>query len=235
MYQNLVSSTGMKANIAGIVVGCVLVLIVLFVGHIYTKSQVDAALQNTHLALDTMIAEQEVILVTIADLVKQSAADAITERIIVDCSGSERQQFDALLNKLSVTISPSELRELDTLFLKCGRFYADRKSVMAARLIREVAVYKAHITLKQQTGVLDEIALSRVVRWQQIAETELEIAKNFTTLVDLQGDIILTLLAGKDRTSPEITATLDTVKETRDAMTVQTKQIEKLREELRTI
>jgi hypothetical protein len=225
----------MQVNIFGVLVGCVTVLAILAIGHVYTERQIADALTNTNLALDTLVAEQEVVLITIADLVKQSAADEITERIIVDCSGTERQEFDSLLNKLSVTISRVELESLDKLFLKCGRFYADRKSVMAARLLREVSVYKSLITLQQQTGTLDEVALSRVARWQQIAEAELDIAKNFTKLVDLQGDIILTLLAGKDRTSPEITTTLEAVKETRDAMTVQTKQTENIREELQAI
>ncbi len=225
----------MKINAAGIVAGCLIVGFGSFVVYSYTENQVADALTRTNLALDAQIAEQELVLVTVADLVKQSAADEITERIIVDCSGGERQRFDQLLDRLSINITRTELTELDTLFLKCGRFYADRKSVMAARLMREVSVYKSLIELREQTSEFAEVSLERVQKWQQVAEAEMVLATNFTKLVDLQGDIILTLLAGKDRNSTEIKATLEEVQNTRNNMTMQSKQVDNLRSGLQTI
>jgi len=219
--------------IGGAIVGGVLLGAYFING--YINRSIDQTLENTTYALEAHIAEQELLLNTIADLTRQLGADEITEQIVVDCSPIERERFDTLLGQLSTNISQSDLRELDTLFYKCGSYYADRKSVMAARLIREVAVYKDYLALRDNIVGNTDKDTARADTWQQVATMELELADDFNRLVDLQGDIILTLLAGKSRTSPEIEATLLAVTETRNMMTVKTQQIERLRGELRSI
>lgn len=201
----------------------------------YINRSIDQTLENTTYALEAHIAEQELLLNSIADLTRQLGADEITEQIVVDCTPIERERFDTLLGQLSSNISITDLRELDTLFYKCGSYYADRKSVMAARLIREVAVYRDYLTLRDNIVGNTESANERADKWQQVATMELELAEDFNRLVELQGEIILTLLAGKSRTSPEIEATLLEVTETRNTMTVKTQQIERIRAELRSV
>lgn len=203
--------------------------------HLYTTAAVATKLEAASLALEANIAEQEVVLVTIADLAKQSGADEITEQIVVDCSATERQRFESLLDKLSANITRAELLELDGLFFSCGSFFADRKAVMVARLIREVAVYRDYIALRNRVLTTDTVGEERVLLWQRIADDELLLSGDFNKLVDLQRDIIMALLAGKSRDSAEITETLQAVTETRNNMTVRIQQIENTRAELLSI
>lgn len=214
----------------------IVALTMLFLGvSQYTKSAITRELKTANLALEASIAEQEVVLATIADLTKQNGADEITASIVVDCSASERERFENLLNKLSGAITRTELTELDSLFFACGSFFADRKAVMAARLAREVMVYGDYISLRNRIIAEDSESDERVVLWQRIADDELALSSDFTKLVELQRDIIMTLLAGKDRNSPEISTTLSAVSETKNNMTVRIQQIEKTRSELLSI
>src|SRR5690606_5572118 len=123
--------------------GMVAAVGILIIGFLYITQTLFAYVvreqnEETLLSVDLRIAEQELLLVTIADLARRTEADAVTNRIVVDCSADERREFDTLLDTLGLSITPAELRQLDTLFYKCGSFYADRKAVMAARLYREV-------------------------------------------------------------------------------------------------
>ncbi len=221
--------------IIGMIIGLVGVFgLVIFVQN-YVTSSIDDKLEKTALALDAQIAKQDLMLTTIADLSRQSGADEITEKIVVDCAPNERERFDLLLNQLSGTITSVELKELDILFYKCGRFYADRKAVMSARLLREVQIYQENIALRESVVGVDEVLKQKAVNWQQVSEMEMKLSEHFNNLVELQGDIILTLLAGKSRTSPEITSTLEEVSKTRSEMAVLSQQIEKLRTEMRPI
>lgn len=202
---------------------------------LYTDSVVAKKLDSTSLALETNIAEQELVLATIADLTKRNEADEITERIVLDCTPTERQRFETLLDKLSSSISRPELTELDSLFFVCGRYFADKKSVMAARLSREVSVYEEYISLRSRILSTDDALTERVALWQRVADDELSTAADFTRLVELQRDIIMALLAGKSRDSEDITSTLRNVTEIKNNMTVRVQQIETTRRELQTI
>lgn len=215
-----------------IVIGVVALCLLLLAINQYTSTTVARELETANLALEANIAEQELVLATIADLTKQNGADEITARIVVDCSATDRARFEALLNKLSGIITRAELTELDSLFFACGSFFADRKAVMAARLAREVTVYRDYISLRNRIVDLDDESEDRVVLWQRIADDELALSSDFTKLVELQRDIIMTLLAGKNRDSAEISTTLSAVAETKNNMTVRIQQIEKARAEL---
>jgi hypothetical protein len=223
-----------KSLITLIILVAVLVGVFLFVGK-YINLSVEQKLETTTLTIDTQLAEQELLLSSVADLTRQLGADEITEQIVVDCVPVERLRFDQLLNQLSGSITRAELEELDVLFYKCGSYYADRKLVMAARLLREVDTYKNYLSLRANVVGDDSQNLERLANWQQVADMEMKAASYFNDLVDLQGDIILTLLAGKSRTSPEITTTLESVTVIRNEMTVLAQQIEKIRAELRPI
>ncbi len=202
---------------------------------LYTDSVVAKKLDSTSLALEANIAKQELVLATIADLTKRNEADEITERIVVDCSPTERQRFKTLLDKLSSSITRVELTELDSLFFACGRYFADKKSVMAARLAREVSVYEEYISLRSRILSTNDELADRVSLWQRVADDELTSAADFTRLVELQRDIIMALMAGKSRDSEEITNTLRNVTEIKNNMTVRVQQIETTRRELQTI
>jgi hypothetical protein len=219
-------------HITFIIVG---LLLLLWGISLYTDSVVAKKLDSTSLALETNIAKQELVLATIADLTKRNEADEITERIVVDCSPTERQRFETLLDKLSSSITRTELTELDSLFFVCGRYFADKKSVMAARLAREVSVYEEYISLRSRILSTNDELTERVSLWQRVADDELTSAADFTRLVELQRDIIMALMAGKSRDSEEITNTPRNVTEIKNNMTVRVQQIETTRRELQTI
>ncbi len=222
----------MSHNTKQIALVVVVVVVVLYGIHLYTNSRINDELEKAILALDANIAEQQFVLGTVADLTKQNDADEITKRVVVDCPANERQRFESLLDKLSSNITRTELVELERLFLACGSFFADRKAVMAARLVREVAVFEEYVNLRNRVVGDDKDIQEQVTLWGRVADGELKLAEDFSRLVDLQEDIIMALLAGKTSTSPEISATLKTVTETRNNMAVQVQQIESARSEL---
>lgn len=225
----------MKLHYSYLLTGLLTAAFLFAIVYSYTRFAVTKELENTTLALDAAIAKQELVLTNIADLTKQNNADEITEKIVVDCQPTERARFDVLLGKLSNQITPAELSELDTLFFRCGRFYADRKAVMAARLVREVSVYKEYIALRDRVLNTNDSLSDRVTLWQRVADDELTLANSFASLVDAQRDIIMALLAGKQANSPEVASTLTKVTETKNNMTVTIKQIENARSELSAI
>lgn len=191
---------------------------------------------KTLLTIDLKIAEQELLLGTIADLARRTEADAITNRIIVDCVTDERKRFDTLLDALSVQITTPELKELDILFYKCGNFYSDRKAVMSARLHREVEVYNDFVSLRAGLiSSVDVVLQERGSLWVKLSESELVFSDYFGTLVKLQGDIISALLVGESRNSESITATLDEVTATRVQMTILSRQIEEYRNSIQSL
>lgn len=216
----------MKPNtnrITAILIIVIAVIIFVYFGMRYVVSQQNSA---TLSALELAVNNQQIVLLTLADLTRVNGADSSTERIIVDCGQIERQRFDTLLDSLSATINPTELTELDTLFYKCGGFYADRKSVMATRLVREVEVYEEYQTLRGVLRKNTEEENEQLVAWQALAEAELKTAESFNKLVQLQGAIISQLRTGKPSTSPEIVATLAEVSTVRGQMLMLSKQIE---------
>ncbi len=216
------------------------VIAIVFIGAVvlktYTDVKVKEANEKSLLAIEAQVAKQDQLVAQVADLTRTSGADAITEKIIVDCSAGERARFDTLLDKLSQQISPDEIRELDGLFYKCARFYADRKSVMAARLVREVEVFAEYSKLYRYIkNVETDTTENRALLWKQVAEAEMKLATHFNDLVRLQGDIITALLNGQTKDSVDIKNTLVEVSAARDQMTMLTKQIENFQIELRAI
>ena len=216
----------MKANtkrISLIIAGVITLFIISFFGikqYLYGQSKL--ALTQ----IDAAISAQELLLVKLADITRVNGADAPTERIIVDCKATQRQRFDVLLDSLSGAITAVELAELDTLFYKCGGFYADRKSVMATRLVREVQIFSDYITLRESLQKMPSDQSKKIQSWQALAEAELKTAEYFNSLVSLQGTIINELCTGKSSASPEIVATLGEVNKVRGQMVVLSKQIE---------
>ncbi len=187
---------------------------------------IEQAHQETVTRLETAVTAQEMRLNELAELTRSNGADTITDRFVADCKAVERQRFDALLDLLSKNISNSELNELNSLFFKCGSFYADRKSTMAIKLAQEVDHLDTLQNLQASVATLPEESLNTLSTWKEISEAELKTAEYFNTLVDLQGSIITDLLGGKRSDSPELVATLTEVNSVRGQMLVLSKQIE---------
>ena len=207
-------------------------IVAMGIGMYSVDKYIAQAHSETITRLDLAIATQEIQLDTVAELARSNGADAITDRFVVDCKAVERQRFDTLLDLLSKNISQTELLELNSLLYKCGSYYADRKTSMAIKLAQEVEYLETLQTIQAAITSLPEASISTLAVWKEISEAELKAAEYFNTLVDLQGNIITELRAGKRSDSPELTATLTEVNSVRGQMLVLSKQIEVNKEKL---
>jgi hypothetical protein len=208
-------------------------LAILLVGMLLVYFAVTTIVNNklTEVEVNTMekINNQLVLLTAIAEVTSRNGADSITESIVKDCTVGERSSFDNLLGRLDDNLSRSQLVELERLFGRCGSFFSDRKSVMVARLSREIEVFQDHVGLLQIVHDKDLNANYSVSLWQDLASAEQNQSKLFSRLVSLQDKIISTLLAGKSANSPEIIEILQEVKEVQETLLVANSQTEKVR------
>lgn len=223
----------MKSKIALIVAAIIIGGITLVLLQTYVSAKIASATEKNFLVLEAQIAKQDLLIAEIVELLRTSGADEVTERIVVDCPAAERARFDQLLDQLQTAVTLTEINELETLFYKCGSFYPDRKSIMAARLAREVEIYAEYVrmyaNLNEEAG--EEIE-ERAALWRQVAEVELRIADLFNQLAPLQEKIIVALKNGQSRSSSEIQATLKEVANVRIEMSNQNAEVIRLREEL---
>ena len=83
-----------RKNSTGATLSVVAVIVIFFGVHFIMEQWITAQNERTLLTIDLEIAEQELFLVTVADLARRTEADAITNRIIVDCVPDERKRFD---------------------------------------------------------------------------------------------------------------------------------------------
>lgn len=211
-----------------------IVMFLLGVGcmYLFITNMIQARFSDLELQTRVLIKDQQATLAAIAETTARNGADSVTESIIKDCSISERSRFDELLNGLNNNLAMSELIELERLFGRCGGFYAERKSIMIARLAREIQIYETYIN---QLAVLLKEDLSetyKVAEWKQLALLEKEQSDLFTELVSKQNEIISTLLSGSNAGSAEITAILQTVREVQENLVVTRKRAETIRSNL---
>ncbi|USN92150.1 MAG: hypothetical protein H6782_04730 [Candidatus Nomurabacteria bacterium] len=188
--------------------------------------------KDIELGTRLLIANQQALLVAIAETTARNGADQITESIIIDCSVAERSQFDSLLNQLNNRLNNAELTELERLFGRCGKFRSDTKSVMVTKLAREIEVFESYVNqleLVLGESVSEEYKLSL---WQSLADEEQKQSDLFATLVRLQDQIISTLLAGSAVDSSEITDILVEVRSVQEALTVTATKTSSIRSDL---
>jgi len=188
--------------------------------------------QNLESQTRLLISQQQSILATIAETTARNGADSVTEQIVKDCSLSERSTFDTLLGDLDTGLSQLQLVELERLFGRCGGFYSERKSVMVARLAREIEVYETYVI---QLGVILDADVAdefQIDLWNKLAQEEKKQSNLFSRLVNTQDQIITTLLSGKSANSVEIKEILQEVKEIQGNLVVANKQVANIRAEL---
>lgn len=208
-------------------------IIVLLLGvvamYLIVTSLVDNRFKEIELNTRLQIAEQEVSLATISEITARNGADSITESIVLDCSISERSKFDDLLSRLDQRLNRTELVELERLFGRCGGFYSERKSLMVSRLAREIEVYENYVN--QLSVIIDE-DLSKeffVTEWKSLAAEESKQGELFSKLVQLQDEIISTLIDGKGADSEEIVSILQQVGEVQETLLITRKQATSIR------
>ncbi len=212
-----------------VLIGSALILLTTFV---YAVAEYKLnSLTNT---LTEQISLQEALLMEIADTTARNGVDATTETIIRDCTVTERNEFDTLLGRLDSGLSKSEIDTLDRLFGRCGYFYAERKSIMVARLVREISVYGGYVEQLKTLKTFTSSNKYRVETWQELAEAEKRQADFFRELVILQDQIIKALLEEKSVQSEEIKEILTKVSEVQGQLANANGQSATLRATLKT-
>lgn len=217
MLQSLLISQinmNRQYHLKTVFLGAFLLLLFAYVGGSLISRDRLADLQSE---LSVQVSEQRALLITIAETTARNGADTATEKIITDCSISERTEFDALLDKLNNNLSKTELATLERLFGRCGSFYAERKSVMVARLEREVEVYENFVNQLEKIDPRD-IEEYKVSEWKLLVEDEKIQSTEFSALVNYQDTIIKSLLEGKSSESGEILSVLKSVKESQQVL-----------------
>ncbi len=210
------------------------VFLLLGVGLVYlfVSSAVDNRFREIEINTRTQIAEQEAILAAIAETTARNGADAVTESIVRDCNMNERSRFDTLLGSLDSGLPRAELIELERLFGRCGTFFSERKSVMVARLSREIEIfedYVAHLSIITDSDLTAEYS---VEQWKALAAEEQKQSELFGELVRLQDQIISSLLAGNTIDSAEMEDILLQVREVQETLIVANAQAGNIRSEL---
>lgn len=210
----------------------VVLLIGMLVMYFGVTTMVDKRFAEFETNTRSQITEQLVLVSAISEATSRNGADAVTESIVKDCSVSERIQFDDLLNNLNNNLNRTQLTELERLFGRCGSFYSERKSVMVARLTREVEILEGYVN--QLSVILDKDISSEysLEDWKKLSEEEKKQSELFANLVVLQDEIISTLLSGKNAQSPEIEEILQQVREVQETLLVANAQASALRTRL---
>ncbi|MCB9810208.1 hypothetical protein H6781_01250 [Candidatus Nomurabacteria bacterium] len=210
----------------------VVLLIGMLVMYFGVTTMVDKRFAEFETNTRSQITEQLVLVSAISEATSRNGADAVTESIVKDCSVSERIQFDDLLNNLNNNLNRTQLTELERLFGRCGSFYSERKSVMVARLTREVEILEGYVN--QLSVILDKDISSEysLEDWKKLSEEEKKQSELFANLVVLQDEIISTLLSGKNAQSPEIEEILQQVREVQETLLVANAQASALRSRL---
>lgn len=225
----------MKTNLNRLTVILILCVIVLIGIFFVIQSTTSGLNSKTVATLEAAILIQKDNLRDLAEITRANGADATTDRIVTDCSAEERARFDTLLDSLQANISKNELTELNTLFYSCGSFFADRKAVMATKLLREVEILSDYFDLQSIVTGKRSDESAQLEAWKKLAESELKTAEYFKQLVQLQGKIIVLLGSGQTSTSPFVLATLSQVSTVRGQMLVLGNQIEVLKSEALTL
>jgi hypothetical protein len=167
---------------------------------------------------EVQVAEQKVVINTIAETIARNGADAVTESIITDCPTEQRLRFDFLLGQLDSGLTVVELQELDSLFSSCASVFANRKALMTARFAREVEVFENFVSLLDILTDRNELEEHQLSDWKALVAEEEKQSELFAQLVTAQKQIILALLDGKSPNSEEILTVLSDVNEIREAL-----------------
>ncbi len=210
----------------------VALILVLLGGYFAIKFAVNERLHELQLETQVLIQEQKTLLTSIAEITSRNGADELTERIIKDCSVSERVRFDELLASLDRGLARAQLSELERLFGRCGSFYAERKAIMVSRMLREYEVLEILVTQLSNLTGNDASVDYHLAEWKELSDLEMKQSDLFSSLVTLQDKIISSLLSGNGASSEEIAKILQEVKTVQQTLAVTNSQAAAVRSQL---
>lgn len=207
-------------------------LLALLLFGVLAKTVISERLEDFRTVVELQQAEQRALLISLAETTARNGADTVTESVIRDCSTVDRDRFDILLSQLNNSLSLGELNELERLFGRCGSFYAERKTLMVSRMAREFAVYKGYTTQLEALTGDSHLEAAQIPEWEALIAYEQSQSQLFSNLVELQDQIINTLLAGKSSQSDEIKAILGEVREIQENLQLANTQAASMRSEI---
>ncbi len=211
----------------------VLIIVVALVAGFFTvKLAVKERLHELQLQTQVQIEGQRTLLTSIAEITARNGADELTERIIKDCSISERNRFDELLSGLDKGLTRAELVELERLFGRCGSFYSERKAIMVSRLSREHEILQILVNQLSELTGKDTSEEYKLALWKELVNLEQKQSELFSSLVSQQDKIITTLISGQIASSAEIATILQETKTIQQSLTVANSQAASVRSEL---
>jgi hypothetical protein len=179
---------------------------------------VDKKLHDLENRISVQASKQRALLTAISETTARNDADTVAKSIVQDCTVTERSRFDAQLARLNEGLPKSELDELSRLYDRCGKFFAERKSVMVARLSREIEVYASYVDQLKTVSNKKNVASYQVELWRELAAAEKRQSESFGNLAILQGEIIELLREGKKPSALEVRDTLTEVAKVQQAL-----------------
>lgn len=210
----------------------VVALVAVSLGYGVARFVISERLEDATAQIKLDVAAQQTTISSLSEVMARGGVDEVTASVIKDCAADERDRFDVLLGRLGNSLPRTELLELSRLFDRCASYYARQKAVMAARFEREIEVYDSYIM--RLPTLLPDIDLSPYALpvWQELATLERAQSQVFETLVQLQGQIIDALVAGKTPTDPALIELLTSVREAQEMQTYNIAKMAELRTQL---
>ncbi len=200
------------------------VLLILFVS-LYVQYQKVEAVS----AIKQRIDAQQQILSSLATLTDRNGTDAVTDSIIKDCKSENREKFDRLLSTLA-DLPYNDIVTVNQLFDGCGSYYAERKSLMVARLEQEFRTYKDYVSLLTIVQGRSSKNPYPLEQWQELITLEKERSKLGMSLVTIQKEIITLLLDGVSTDAPKMLEKIAQAQEVQDTLSYTGIKIDTLRE-----
>lgn len=179
--------------------------------------------------VELRIAKQEAVLIAIAEVTDRDGADAVVSSVLKDCSTEDRQQFDQMLGSLAM-LKGAELVKVNQLFSACGNFYAERKAMMVARFVREFEVYQDYVELRTLVDSRTLTITYPVESWLELVGLEQRRSDLFSELVQIQGEIITTLLDDVSIDSERMQKSVVRAQEVKDTISYTGAKIDTLRD-----
>ncbi len=193
MNENEKKQGKQKGIIFGIIAG---VLILYIFSNLSVNKKINYINQSLVEKINTELKETR----DTAQLVIRNDVNEQVESFLVNsCSNTDKIKYEQLLSSLNGELSNSSLQELNQLFNYCGYRDVEKRSLMTLQLKQSVDKLALFNTLGKET--LGKDLVSDLEDWQSFLKKEEEVNKNFIKLVEIQREIILSLLNGEKNDS----------------------------------
>lgn len=179
--------------------GVILVIIIYFISNFFISER----LSESRLNLDVLLDNKIKVIKETASIIGSATPSPEVEKLIPECSLSERIETDDLLAKLDTSLPYNKIVRLDRVFASCGDIFAVRRGVMAMSLQNQIDSMSEMIEAREALGnFTDKYSLDK---WNELLKTEIKINENLYKLVDVQRQIIAILqLPVSDRSQLEV-------------------------------